>query len=231
MLNIQVLEINLSLIGERVKNPLEQRRVFISVNPLLVYSWLDLFETKAGVGVECKPQPVVSFYPKITNEESLGCTCQIKHTDDLIDFGGSNRGDWAFRKKKISNAQVRGIVGDSPPEAQINFDVVNFFKVSGLSPSSSTSTGTMLHISIFAWSARESIRFMWGMTPGGPRMQCIPNSDGIMMFIMIPAPYMFAKISKDSTCVLNVLYTHMTHWESGVNSVSLVPAGCPRKQS
>jgi hypothetical protein len=58
-----------------------------------------------------------------------------------------------------------------PPDAQINFDEANFAKTSGVSPSSSTSDGTILQISILPWSARDSTRSMLGGTPAGPRMQ------------------------------------------------------------
>lgn len=63
------------------------------------------------------------------------------------------------------------IIMYSPPDAQMNLEDRSFGKTSGVSPSSSTSEGTMLQISIFACSARESMRFMLGMTPGGPKMQ------------------------------------------------------------
>ena len=78
-----------------------------------------------------------------------------------------------------------------PPDAQINFDDLNLAKTSGVSPSSSTSDGTILHISILPWFARDSTRFILGRTPAGPKMQCRPKREGRMMSIMIPAPCKF----------------------------------------
>lgn len=75
-----------------------------------------------------------------------------------------------------------------PPEAQMNFDDLNFARTSGVSPSSSTSDGTMLHISIFAWSARDSIRLMFGRTSEGPKIQSRLYRAGMRMSIIIPAP-------------------------------------------
>lgn len=78
-----------------------------------------------------------------------------------------------------------------PPDAQINFDDLNLAKTSGDSPSSSTSDGTILQISILPWSARDSMRFILGRTPAGPKVQCRPKSEGKRMSIMTPAPFEF----------------------------------------
>lgn len=76
-----------------------------------------------------------------------------------------------------------------PPDAQINFDDLNLARTSGVSPSSSTSDGIILQISILACSARDSMRFILGITPAGPIMQCRRKREGRRIFIMIPAPY------------------------------------------
>lgn len=78
-----------------------------------------------------------------------------------------------------------------PPDAQINFDDLNFAKTSGVSPSSSTSDGTILQISILPWSARDSTRFILGRIPAGPKTQCRPQREGRSMFMMMPAPCVF----------------------------------------
>jgi hypothetical protein len=76
-----------------------------------------------------------------------------------------------------------------PPDAQINFDDESFAKTSGDSPNSSTREGTILQMSISAWSARDSTRSMLGGTPGGPIIQCSPKREGRSIFMIIPAPW------------------------------------------
>ncbi len=78
-----------------------------------------------------------------------------------------------------------------PPDAQMNLDDLHFAKTSGVTPSSSTSDGTILQISILPWSARASTRFILGRTPAGPKTQCRPKREGKMMSIIIPAPCEF----------------------------------------
>lgn len=71
----------------------------------------------------------------------------------------------------------------------MNFDRLNFGRMSGASPSSSVSEGIMLQMSIFACSARDDTSSRLGITSRGPMRQCSPNSAGITIFIKIPAPF------------------------------------------
>lgn len=77
----------------------------------------------------------------------------------------------------------------------MNFEDLNFAKTSGVSPSSFTSDGTMLQISIPAWSVRASMSPMLGRTPEGPKTHCKLKSEGIRMSIIMPAPYSFLDVS------------------------------------
>lgn len=75
-----------------------------------------------------------------------------------------------------------------PPEAQMNFDLLNFGKMSGASPNSSVSEGIMLQMSILMLSAIDDMSSRFGITSRGPRTQCSPNSGDITTSIKIPAP-------------------------------------------
>jgi len=95
----------------------------------------------------------------------------------------------------------------------MNFECLNFARISGLSPSSSTRDGTMLQISILAWSARDCISPKLGRTPDGPKMQCRLKSEGMRISMMIPAPFAEVSVALMVTKQKQWRDTHMTHGE------------------
>ena len=86
MLDVHVFEVNGFLSRERVKNALEQGPVLVAIHPLLVYPGLHFLEFETGERVEGEPEPVPSFYHKITNEETFCCTGQVEYSNHVVHF-------------------------------------------------------------------------------------------------------------------------------------------------
>ncbi len=111
-----------------------------------------------------------------------------------------------------------------PPDEQMNFDDLSFAKTSGVSPSSSTSDGTMLQMSILIQSARDATRFILGMTPAGPKMQCRRKNKGITIFIMTPALFQGLNVVQISRCLPRTIGDEIRTWLIGNDEYILSPS-------
>lgn len=78
-----------------MEDALEQGPVFVSMNPVFVHAWLDLFEFESRVWMERKPQPVFSWNHKIAYEQTFCGSRQVEHANYLVDFAGAVRTDGA----------------------------------------------------------------------------------------------------------------------------------------
>lgn len=47
--------------------------------------------------MESKPMPVLSRNPKITDEETFRCACEVEYPDYFIDLGDNDGADGAWR--------------------------------------------------------------------------------------------------------------------------------------
>lgn len=82
-----------------MEDALEQGPVLVAMHPMLIYAELYLFKLEAGEGVKGEPQPVFPFYHKVTDEQTLCCTCQVQDSDHVVHFASTDRTDGAWRTR------------------------------------------------------------------------------------------------------------------------------------
>lgn len=98
MLDVQILYVDVMLVGKSVKDALEKRQFIVSMHPMFVYSWFYLFELEPRVGVEGEVEVVFPVHPEIADEEALRRARQIEHTNNIVDLG---RTDWTDRACEV----------------------------------------------------------------------------------------------------------------------------------
>jgi hypothetical protein len=52
--------------------------------PMFKDTRLHFFEFETRIGMECKPVPVFSVYPKVSDEKTFGGACQIENSDHFV---------------------------------------------------------------------------------------------------------------------------------------------------
>ena len=86
-----------------MENALKQGPVLVPMHPLLllIYTRLHLFEFEAGEGMKGKLEPVFPFYHKVTDEQTLCCTCQVQDSDYVVHLAGTNWTDGTLRARAL----------------------------------------------------------------------------------------------------------------------------------
>jgi hypothetical protein len=79
------------LLGEGVKDALEQGPVLVAMHPMLVCVRLDLLEFEAGIRMEAKPEPILSWWYEVTDKQTLCCPSQVQHSYYLVNLASA---DW-----------------------------------------------------------------------------------------------------------------------------------------
>ena len=77
-----------------MEDALKQGPVLVAMHPMLVCIRLQLSKLEAGVGVKGKPEPILPFDYKITDEQPFGSTCQVQDSDYIVHFTSA---DWTDR--------------------------------------------------------------------------------------------------------------------------------------
>jgi hypothetical protein len=88
---IQVLEVDGVLVWKCMEDALKQGGMFVSVDPMLIDTWLHFLELEAGVRMESEPEPILSLHDEIADEKTFCRPGQIEYSDDVIDFASANR--------------------------------------------------------------------------------------------------------------------------------------------
>lgn len=69
------------------------------MHQVCIHTKLHLFKFGAGEGVKGEPEPVFPFYHKVSDEQTLCCTCQVQDSDYVIHFASTNWTDGTLRAR------------------------------------------------------------------------------------------------------------------------------------